>query len=70
MKRIIRSAVSIMLSFVMLTGTAYAAEKVPGQKWIDPDTGRKCDRRYTGGPKDNFALAINKDWILNTESAV
>jgi putative endopeptidase len=67
MKRIIRSAVSIMLSFVMLTGTAYAAEKVPGQKWIDADTVGNVTEDTQADLRDNFALAVNKDWILNTE---
>jgi len=56
-----------MLSFVMMTGTAYAADKVPGQKWIDSDLIGNVTEDTPADPKDNFALAVNKDWLLSTD---
>ena len=54
-----------MLSFVMMTGTAYAADKVPGQKWIDSDLiGTVTDD--TPWIRRTFALAVHKDWLLST----
>lgn len=68
MRRKIRILTAALLSASLLTGTAYASTaKIAGQKWIDSDIAGAVTADTPADVKDDFSIAVNKDWTLGVK---
>jgi putative endopeptidase len=65
MRNLLKRTSAVILSVMMLAGTSYAADKVPGQKWIDSDVTGNVTKETQTSPADDFALYVNKDWDVS-----